>query len=114
VEKLPKLHPQPLPDSGEYAEREWQELLDNLVPETVPLSMLKVLRVTLDDENETSLVFPVKQWVEEGTPIAKIEVYINSWMEEHEDTVKSTDFILDFEELKEVVITETQKALKNL
>lgn len=114
MENLPKLQPLPLLDTSkdDYVQQKWQELVNSVEPESIPLDMLKSVTVTLTEGEKLS--FPIKQWTTEGISIETIEVYMNTWMDENEYQIESTNFILDLEELKEVVTKESNKALKNL
>ena len=91
---------------------EWQDLLKDVDVTTIPLTMVKILRVHLSEGQK--LVFPIKQWIDEGTPFSKIENMLNKWQEANGEHVEAVDYVLDLEHLKDTVTAETNKALKDI
>lgn len=104
--------PKPLREGLDDLEGEWQELVDSIDATDIPVNMLKVLRVHIDED--TRFVFPIKDWLDEGVPIAKIEKVVNDYYLKHSDDILGSDFIVDLDKLKTTVKAETKKALKNL
>ena len=101
----------PQPDTDEEM-GEWQDLLKDVDVSTIPLTMVKILRVHLDEGQK--LVFPIKQWIAEGSSISKIENMLNKWQDHNKDHVEAVDYVLDIEQLKTTVTAETNKALKDI
>ena len=104
--------PKPLREGLYDLEGEWQELVDSIDATDIPINMLKVLRVHIDED--TRFVFPIKDWLDEGVPIVKIEKVVNDYYLKHSDDILGSDFIVDLDKLKTTVKAETKKALKNL
>lgn len=94
---------QPKPQRDELGdfEGEWQELIDSIDPTDIPVNMLKILRVHVDEE--TRFVFPIKEWLDDGVPLAKIEKVIDDYYSKNNDEILGSDFIVDLEKLKSTV-----------
>jgi len=101
----------PQPDTDEEM-GEWQDLLKDVDVSTIPLSMVKILRVHLNEGQK--LVFPIRQWIDEGTPFSKIENMLNKWQDNNKGRVDAVDYVLDMEQIKTTVTAETNKVLKDI
>jgi len=105
--------PKPLPQPDDYSDDgEWQELIASVEATDVPIEMLKVLRVHLKDG--TKYIFPIREWIEDGSSIDAIDVAITRWYKENDEDVAGSDFIVDLEKLKNTVKKETKRTLKGL
>lgn len=100
---LPKDH-----DDGE----EWQQLLNDIQADDIPVEMLKYLKAHLKDG--TSFVFPVREWLEQGSSIDEVDDAITRWYSVREKDIAGSDFVVDLEKLKDTVKTHTKKIFKNL
>ena len=104
--------PKPPHDDLGDLEGEWQGLIDSIEATDIPVEMLKVLRVHMDED--TRFIFPIKDWLDDGIPLAKIEKTVNDYYLDHADEILGSDFIVDLDKLTNTVTAETKKALKNL
>lgn len=102
--------PRPLPEEGIDLEGEWQDLLNSIEATDIPLEMLKVLRVHMEDGKR--YVFPIKDWLEDGAKLSKIQQTVDAWYRENDDDILGSDFIVDLDKLKDTVTAETKRILK--
>lgn len=91
---------------------EWQELLSTIEAVDIPVEVLKYLRAHLN--NGTTFLFPVKEWLEQGSTVDDIDEAITRWMDIKDKDILSCDFIIDIEKLKATVTEQTDRILKDL
>ena len=103
--------PKPLPDPGDL-DGEWEELIKSVEIDDVPLDMLKVLRVHHNNGNR--YVFNIKDWLDKGASLAKIQRIVDEWYREHGEDIAGSDFIIDLDKIKQTVTEQTKKTLKDL
>lgn len=101
----------PQPDTEDEL-GEWQDLLKDVDVSTIPFAMVKILRIHLIEGQK--FVFPIRQWINDGSSISKIENMLNKWQDANKDNVEAVDYVLDIEHLKTTVTAETNKALKDI
>lgn len=105
--------PKPLPQPDDYDDDgEWQELINSVEATDIPIDMLKVLRVHLKDG--TKFIFPIKEWLDQGSSIDDIDMAVTKWYKAHDDNIAGSDFIVDLNKLKATVRQETKRTLKGL
>lgn len=102
--------PRPLLDESIDLEGEWQDLLNSIEATDIPLEMLKVLRVHMEDGKR--YVFPIKDWLESGAKLSKIQQTVDAWYRENDNDILGSDFIVDLDKLKDTVTAETKRILK--
>lgn len=109
--KKPQL--EDLLDDAEYQEeQEWQELIDSIDANEVPLEMLKYLRVHMGDG--TKMVFHILKWDNEGVNIDDIKTLIKKWYKKHSRNIVGSDYVVDLTKLKKTVKEQTSRTLKDL
>ena len=101
-------NPKPQPDNDD-ADGEWSDLLESVEVTDIPLDMLKMLRVHLNNGNR--FVFPIKEWLADGVDMKRINKAVNEWYELHGEDVAGNDFIIDLEKVKSTVSASTKKML---
>lgn len=102
--------PRPLPDEGIDPEGEWQDLINSIEATDIPLEMLKILRVHMDDGRR--YVFPIKDWIADGASMTKIQQTVDAWYRDNDPNILGSDFIVDLDKLKNTVTAETKRILK--
>lgn len=105
MEKQPKSLP-----NGHNDGEEWQKLLNTIQADDIPIELLKYLKAHMKDG--TSFVFPVKEWLEQGSSLDDIEDIITRWYSAKDDDIAGSDFIVDIEKLKNTVQSQTDKLFK--
>lgn len=105
--------PKPLPQPDDFNDDgEWQELINSVEATDIPIDMLKILRVYMQDGQR--FIFPIKEWLDKGIDIDDIQRAVEIWYRSRDDDISGSDFIVDLEKLKQTVGEETKKALKDL
>lgn len=105
--------PKPLPQPDDYDDDgEWQELINSIEATDIPIDMLKVLRVHLNDGSK--FIFPIKEWLEQGSEIDDIDQAVTKWYKANDSAIAGSDFIVDLDKLKKTVKEETKRTLKGL
>lgn len=105
--------PNPLPQPDDWNDNgEWQELINSVEATDVPIDMLSVLRVHMNDGNR--FLFPIKEWLAKGLNIDDIERTVNRWYAQHGDEIAGSDFIVNLEKLRTEVEENTKRTLKGL
>lgn len=107
MEKQPRSLPEDYNDN-----EEWQQLLEDIDTVDIPVELLKTLRAYLKDG--TTFLFPIKEWIDQGSSIDEIDDAINRWYKVKDKDVVGTDFVVDLEKLKSTVTTQTSKIFKNI
>lgn len=107
MEKQPRLLPENSNDN-----EEWQQLLNDIQADDIPIEMLKYLKAHMKDG--TSFVFPVKEWIEKGSHIDDIDDAITGWYKVKENEIAGSDFVIDLEKLKTTVTLQTSNIFKNI
>lgn len=101
----------PQPDNNDI-DGEWEDLIKSIEIDDIPLDMLKVLRVHHNNGNR--YVFAIKEWLDGGTPLAKIQRTVDAWYRKHGEDIAGSDFIVDLDKIKQTVTEQTKKTLKDL
>lgn len=104
-------NPLPQPDDWD-GDGEWQKLIDSIEATDVPVDMLSVLRVHMNDGNR--FIFPIKEWLSKGTELKHIEHTINKWYKKNAPEIAGSDFIVNLEKLRAAVTENTKRTLKGL
>ena len=104
--------PKPQPDDPIDIDGEWEDLISSVEATDIPLEMLRLLRVHHNNGNR--YIFPIKDWLDQSTPMATIQAAVDNWYREHGEDIAGSDFIIDLDKLKDTVKAQTKKALKNL
>lgn len=107
MEKQPRQLPKDYNDN-----EEWQQLLNDIDTVDIPVELLKSLRAYLKDG--TTFLFPVKEWLEQGSAVDDIDDAISRWYKAKDKDVISSDFVIDLEKLKTTVTSHTNKVFKDL
>jgi hypothetical protein len=103
--------PRSLP-KGWHDNEEWQQLIDSVDAIEIPLDMLKYLKANM--KNGKVFMFPIKEWLEQGANLDKIDDEIMQWYKQNEKDIAGSDFVVNLEKLQETVINQTNITLKNL
>jgi hypothetical protein len=103
--------PRQLPNNYDDGE-EWRQMLEGIDASEVPVEMLKYLKTHM--KNGTSLVFPIKEWIESGADIDEIDEAILRWYKLKDKEILGSDFVVNLDKLKETVVPHTKETLKNL
>lgn len=105
--------PNPLPQPDDWNDNgEWQELINSVEATDVPIDMLSVLRVHMNDGNR--FLFPIKEWLSSGLDINDIEHTVNKWYAQNSDDIAGSDFIVNLDKLRSEVQESTKRTLKGL
>jgi hypothetical protein len=103
--------PKPQPDNNDI-DGEWEDLIKSVEIDDIPLDMIKVLRVHHNNGNR--YVFNIKDWLDNGASLAKIQRTVDDWYRQHGEDIAGSDFIIDLDKIKKTVTEQTKKTLKDL
>jgi hypothetical protein len=92
--------------------KSWTDIVNDVDKREVPITVLQEIKVLLIDG--TIISINVKDLIAEGQDPHEIEAMLDEKFNELDQYIKTVDFFVDIEKVKDTVQPETDKVLKGL
>ena len=92
--------------------KKWEQVIESVDKREVPIEVLKKVSVILVDGTEINV--DIRQLLAEGLSSSEIERILNKKFEDMDEYIDNVDFFVDVDLVKDTVLPETLKVLKNL
>lgn len=92
--------------------KRWQDIVNDVDKKEVPVNVLQQIIVKLIDG--TNITINIKELLAEGLDPDEIENMLNEKFDDLDQYIKTVDFFVDVDTVKQTVQPETDKVLKGL
>jgi hypothetical protein len=90
----------------------WERIVDEVDKQHVPIDCVK--KIVFRDRTKKQKTINLKRLRDQGLDHDSIEVAVENYIRENEETIVSMEFVLDIEAVAEILQPETDKILKNM
>ena len=92
--------------------KSWQDIVNGVDKKEVPINVLQSIQVLLIDG--TTININIKDLIGEGQDPHEIEAMLDDKFNELDQYIKTVDFFVDIDKVKDAVQPETDRVLKGL
>jgi hypothetical protein len=92
--------------------KSWQDIVNGVDKKEVPINVLQSIQVMLIDG--TTININIKDLIGEGQDPHEIEAMLDDKFNELDQYIKTVDFFVDIDKVKDTVQPETDRVLKGL
>lgn len=90
----------------------WERIVDEVDKQHVPIDCVK--KIVFRDRTKKQKTINLKRLRDQGLDHDSIELAVENYIRENEETIVSMEFILDIEAVAEILQPETDKLLKGM
>ncbi len=92
--------------------KKWEHILEDVEKQKIPVQFIKKLVIKLEGKRQQTI--NIKRLLSQGLDPDQVEVAVSNKLHELDDDIVSIEFVLNVEEIADIVQPETDRLLNKL